>query len=99
MIGRMPSLATASIKLLDGKHEIHSTPSVFKIRAMTCCVFIQCPPRSGCVTSHSSPVLVMLYFVQAVSIIATAHKKVNRSVIGQHRGASFHAWPNDAQAA
>jgi hypothetical protein len=41
----------------------------------------------------------MLGFVQAVSILTTAHKKVNRFVIGQHLGASFHAWPNDAQAA
>src|SRR5439155_1159002 len=44
MIGRMPSWATASMRLLDGKHEIHSTPSVFKIRATAGGVFILIPP-------------------------------------------------------
>ena len=33
MMVRMPSAATASMRLLDGKQEIHSTPSSFKMRA------------------------------------------------------------------
>jgi hypothetical protein len=33
-IGRMPSFATASISGLEGKHAIHSTPSMRRILAM-----------------------------------------------------------------
>jgi len=40
--GRMPSWATASIRLLDGKHPIHSMPSVFRMCAMACSVFAPC---------------------------------------------------------
>ena len=32
--GRMPSWATASIRLLEGKQPIHSTPSVLRMLAM-----------------------------------------------------------------
>ena len=40
MIGRMPSLATSSMRLFDGKHATHSTPSAFRSRATACSVFI-----------------------------------------------------------
>ena len=41
MIVRIPSLATASIRRLDGKHEIHSVPSSFNIRATASITFIE----------------------------------------------------------
>ena len=48
IIVRIPSLATASIKLLEGKQEIHSTPSNFSILATASRTFINLPPVLSC---------------------------------------------------
>ena len=48
IIVRIPSFATASIKLLEGKQEIHSTPSNFSILATASRTFINLPPVLSC---------------------------------------------------
>jgi hypothetical protein len=48
---------------LDGKHAIHSTPSVFKICATTCCVFIHFPPQRGYVSTNNEPAWLATIFL------------------------------------
>ena len=40
MTVRIPSFATASMSSLDGKHDTHSTPSIFRIRATVSITFM-----------------------------------------------------------